>query len=149
MKPGGMEPEARPNEDRRDRANQDPLPPGRHPRILLEPRPAAPDRFPRNHDRPDRECRTLPPSAPHARTGAASARRDRCVADRYHRHVDALEQNDVERSGATPPEVKLAQALDMMAAGMRLQRAKLEREHPDASPQELERMFVEWLRRED
>jgi hypothetical protein len=63
--------------------------------------------------------------------------------------VGALEQNDVDRSRATPPEVKLALALEMMAAGFRLRRAKLEREHPDASPDEIERMLTDWLRRDD
>jgi hypothetical protein len=60
--------------------------------------------------------------------------------------VDALERDDIERSRRTPPEVKLAQALEMMAAGLRLQRVKLEREHPDANPEEIERMFTAWLR---
>jgi hypothetical protein len=36
--------------------------------------------------------------------------------------MDALERDDIERSRRTPPEVKLAQALE---AGMRLQRANL------------------------
>jgi len=63
--------------------------------------------------------------------------------------VDALERDDIERSRATPPEVKLAQALEMMAAGRRLQRAKLERGHPDASAAEIERMFADWLRADD
>jgi len=60
-----------------------------------------------------------------------------------------LERDDIERSLATPPEVKLAQALEMMAEGCRLQRVKLERRHPDASAEEIERMFTDWLRADD
>lgn len=63
--------------------------------------------------------------------------------------MDALEQDDVARSRATPPEVKLAQALELMATGMRLARSRLEREHPDASSEEIDRLFFAWLERED
>jgi hypothetical protein len=72
--------------------------------------------------------------------------RDLESARRYHRGVDALERDDIERSQTTPPEVKLAQALEMMAAGFRLHRSKLERDHQDANPEEIERMFTDWLR---
>lgn len=63
--------------------------------------------------------------------------------------MDALERDDIERSQATPLEVKLAQALEMMAAGRRLERAKLQRRYPDASAEEIERMFTDWLRADD
>lgn len=68
---------------------------------------------------------------------------------RYHVFVDALERDDRERSLATPPEVKLAQALEMMAAGMRIARAKLEREHPGATAAELDELFRAWLAHDD
>lgn len=63
--------------------------------------------------------------------------------------MDPLERDDIERSRATSPAVKLRQALELMDAGMRMQRAKLRREHPDASNEELERMFRAWLQRDD
>ena len=63
--------------------------------------------------------------------------------------MDALERDDIDRSRRTPPGVKLAQAIEMMAAGYRLRRAKLEQEHPDASAEERERMFTDWLRADD
>jgi hypothetical protein len=53
--------------------------------------------------------------------------------------VDALEQDNIERSRTAAPELKLAQALELMPAGIRLQRSKLQRQHPDATPAELER----------
>lgn len=65
------------------------------------------------------------------------------------RSVDVLERDDIARSHATPPEVKLAQTLEMMAAGLRLQREKLAREHPGATDEEIERMFRVWLERDD
>ncbi len=63
--------------------------------------------------------------------------------------MDTLERDDIERSRTTPPEAKLSQALEMMAAGLRLHRSKLEREHPDANAEEIERMFTDWLRADD
>lgn len=63
--------------------------------------------------------------------------------------MDALAEDDIARSQATPPEVKLAQALAMMEAGFRLQRSKIEREHPSASDEELERRFLAWLQRDE
>jgi len=63
--------------------------------------------------------------------------------------MDALERDDIERSRTTSPEVKLTQALELMAAGLRLQRAKIEREHPHASAEEIERLFTHWLRTDD
>ena len=75
--------------------------------------------------------------------------RDLASCRRYHPDVDGLERDDIERSRTTPPATKLAQALEMMAAGFRLQRAKLELDHPDAKAEELERMFTDWLRADD
>jgi hypothetical protein len=63
--------------------------------------------------------------------------------------VDALGRDDIARSRATPPEVKLAQALAMMEAGFRLQRSKIAREHPGASGEEVEERFRAWLRRDE
>ena len=76
-------------------------------------------------------------------------RRDVESWQRYHRIVDALERDDIERSRATPLEVKLAQALEMMAEGWRLQGAKLERGHPDATAEEIDQFFTDCLRADD
>lgn len=63
--------------------------------------------------------------------------------------MDALSEDDVARSRATPPAVKLAQALAMMEAGFRLQRSKIARENPSAPEEELERLFRAWLQRDE
>ncbi len=57
--------------------------------------------------------------------------------------MDALVEHDVELSRRTSP--KLAQAFEMMEAGLRLKRAALEHQHPTASRDEQERMFSKWL----
>lgn len=59
--------------------------------------------------------------------------------------MDVLEASDVELARRTPPEEKLAQALDLMAVGLRLERQRLRREHPEASEAELERLYLAWL----
>lgn len=69
--------------------------------------------------------------------------------ERYDCRMDALAKDDIERSRATRPEVKLAQALDMMEAGLRLQRSRLAHEHRGASVEELERLFEQWLARDE
>jgi len=54
-------------------------------------------------------------------------------------------EHDVELSRRTSPKAKLAQAFEMMEAGLRLKRAALEHQHPTASRDEQERMFSKWL----
>jgi hypothetical protein len=67
----------------------------------------------------------------------------------YSSGVDALRRNDVEEAQTTPPAEKLHQAFELMATGFRLKRAKLRQEHPDASDEELERLFADWLLADD
>jgi hypothetical protein len=47
-----------------------------------------------------------------------------------------------------PPEEKLRQALELMRTGIRLKRAGLEARHPEATPDDIERMVGDWLSRE-
>ena len=63
--------------------------------------------------------------------------------------MDALEASDIEVARRTPPERKLAQALEMMSVGLRLKRQQLRREHPAASDTEIERLYVTWLLSDD
>ncbi|MCA9642422.1 MAG: hypothetical protein H6718_10310 [Polyangiaceae bacterium] len=63
--------------------------------------------------------------------------------------VDALDEDAIKRSRETPPAEKLRQALELMDAGFRLQRAKLRIRHPNASEEELEARFFAWLCREE
>jgi hypothetical protein len=63
--------------------------------------------------------------------------------------VDRLREDDLERARTTPPAVKLQQALEAMATGIRLKRVALRRRHPNASDDELESMLRAWLERDD
>ena len=58
---------------------------------------------------------------------------------------DPLRENDVEVSRAQAPAQKLAQALDMMEAGLRLKRAALAHSHQQASAQQLDELMKRWL----
>jgi hypothetical protein len=62
--------------------------------------------------------------------------------------MDRLREDDLGRARVTPPAVKLRQALDAMAAGIRLKRASLRHEHPHASDDEIEAMLRSWLQRD-
>lgn len=59
--------------------------------------------------------------------------------------MDALREHDQKTAHATPPEVKLAQAIALADEGLALQRAKLARANPDADADELARLFLRWL----
>ena len=63
--------------------------------------------------------------------------------------VDALEQSDIDFARAATPEQKLAQALQMMAEGLRLKREQLRREHPSLTDDELEKLYIAWLFSDD
>jgi len=59
--------------------------------------------------------------------------------------VDLLTLDNLADARATSPEEKLRQALELMAAGFRLERAALRERHRDASEEEIARLFEEWL----
>lgn len=59
--------------------------------------------------------------------------------------MDALEAHDRDQAHLPSPAEKLEQALDMMRAGIRLKRATLHRQHPEADEAELDRLLTEWL----
>lgn len=59
--------------------------------------------------------------------------------------MDEVRQHDLQDARDTPPARKLQQALDMMRAGLALQRDKLRRALPEATPEELDRAFEAWL----
>jgi hypothetical protein len=43
------------------------------------------------------------------------------------------------------PEEKLRLALDLFASGVELERRKLRRQHPDLTPEAIERLLAEWV----
>ena len=59
--------------------------------------------------------------------------------------MDALERSDIEFARRATPEEKLAQALEMMGTGLRLKKQGLRRDHPGASDDEIERLYLAWL----
>jgi hypothetical protein len=59
--------------------------------------------------------------------------------------MDSLRRDDIERARTTPPGEKLSQALEMMAAGIRLKRASLRAKSPGASDDELDQLVRAWL----
>jgi hypothetical protein len=63
--------------------------------------------------------------------------------------VDALEASDLEFARRATPEEKLAQALEMMATGLRLERERLRREHPRATATEIDELYLAWLLADD
>lgn len=59
--------------------------------------------------------------------------------------MDSLQQDDIEMSQRTDPSEKLAQALEMMAAGVRIKRAALKAAEPGASEGEIDAKLERWL----
>jgi hypothetical protein len=59
--------------------------------------------------------------------------------------VDPLLKDDIHRSQTTDPAEKLAQALEMMATGIRLKRAGLRAAQPGASEREIDAQLRSWL----
>jgi hypothetical protein len=62
----------------------------------------------------------------------------------YISRVDLLEADLVIERSLTPAQ-KLAQALEVMNAGLRLKKQVLRRENPGASDDDLERIYLAWL----
>jgi hypothetical protein len=62
--------------------------------------------------------------------------------------MDRLLQNSIELAREQSPGEKLAQALELMDWGIRLQRTRLRADHPRASEEDIERMLTAWLCRE-
>jgi hypothetical protein len=62
--------------------------------------------------------------------------------------MDSLRRDDVEKARATPPAVKLQQALAAMDFGIDIERASLRSRHPGASEAELEALLLAWLARD-
>ena len=63
--------------------------------------------------------------------------------------VDDLRQDDLRTARETPLAEKLRQAVEMMQAGLNLQRQKLRNRLPQATPEELERAYEAWLLERD
>jgi hypothetical protein len=63
--------------------------------------------------------------------------------------MDALERSDIELDSRTSASTKLAQALEMMAEGLKLKRAMLEQQHPELDERALDGLFQNWLCSED
>ena len=53
--------------------------------------------------------------------------------------------SDLELAAQVSPAEKLAQALEMMTAGIRLKRCSLRHHFPGASEAEIENMLMAWL----
>ena len=77
------------------------------------------------------------------------ARKLGSAAPCYALVVDALRANDVERARQTPPDVRLAQALEAMRLGISLKRDALKARHPDDSADAIDERLRDWLRTED
>jgi hypothetical protein len=60
--------------------------------------------------------------------------------------MNALEAHDREQALRLTPAEKLAQALEVMRAGIRLKRSTLHRQFPEADDADLDRRLAEWLR---
>lgn len=67
----------------------------------------------------------------------------------YTRVVDALEAHDRELANELTPSAKLAQALEMMRTGIRLERSALRRQYPEADEADIDRRLAAWLSRDD
>lgn len=63
--------------------------------------------------------------------------------------MDALERSDLELASELSPEEKLRQALDLMASGLKLQRATIRRQNPNLDEAGLEAAFQAWLFSDD
>jgi len=63
--------------------------------------------------------------------------------------MDPLLASDRELARQVTPAEKLAQALEMMTAGIRLKRAALRRQFPMASDTEIADMLTAWLVQDD
>ena len=63
----------------------------------------------------------------------------------YLHPVDALRHDDLRAAREIVPAEKLRQAIDVMQAGLKVQREKLRRQLPNATSEELERAFEAWL----
>jgi len=59
--------------------------------------------------------------------------------------VDALRRDDLERARRTDPGEKLRQALELMGAGIEMQRRKLRASHPNASDDEIRALLLAWM----
>jgi hypothetical protein len=59
--------------------------------------------------------------------------------------LDPLVEHDIRVAGEVAPGEKLRQALELMAAGLRLKRDLLKRARPSASEAEHRATFEEWL----
>ena len=59
--------------------------------------------------------------------------------------MDAMLASDRELAAQGSPAEKLAQALEMMRAGIRLKRSSLRHQFPAASETEVENMLMAWL----
>jgi len=59
------------------------------------------------------------------------------------------QQEDPNSERRSTPEEKLMQAIDMMETGLRWKRAALVRDNPDASKEQLDQLYLEWLQEND
>jgi len=63
--------------------------------------------------------------------------------------VDPLREQDIVASQRERPEVKFRQAIEMMATGLKLKRAALRQQNPQASEEEIQQLFEQWLVADD
>lgn len=63
----------------------------------------------------------------------------------YNARVHRLRIDELERARAVPNTLRAAQALEMMASGIRLKRVALRNRRPDATEAEIEQMLRSWL----
>lgn len=63
--------------------------------------------------------------------------------------MDALRADDLARARATSASERARQALEAMRTGIRLKRAGFRARYPDASPEEIDRLLLRWLQRDE
>jgi hypothetical protein len=59
--------------------------------------------------------------------------------------MDSLAEHDLAMGKRTPPSEKLAQALELMTAGIRIRRAVLRQASPESSDSEIAELLAAWL----
>lgn len=59
--------------------------------------------------------------------------------------MDALRRADLDEARATPPGVKLEQALALMKQGLEMKRRKLRADDPSASEEEIDARMLAWM----
>jgi hypothetical protein len=78
-----------------------------------------------------------------------SEARTRLAVGRHRFDLLSARRDDFELARAPSPAARFAEAAELMRLGYQLQRARLRREHPDATQEELGEMVARWVHAHD